>query len=33
MRRWLKLIPAVAILVLVALLVLSGIDPAALFMT
>lgn len=33
MGRWLKLIPAVAILALMAALVLFGTDPAAVFLT
>jgi NADH:ubiquinone oxidoreductase subunit 5 (subunit L)/multisubunit Na+/H+ antiporter MnhA subunit len=33
MGRWLKLIPVLAILALVAALILFGTDPAALFFT
>ena len=33
MGRWLKLIPILAILALVAALILVGADPAALFLT
>jgi hypothetical protein len=33
MGRWLKLIPALAILVLVACLILAGADPTILFLS